>query len=301
MEECIQGIEGQFDDPAAYEIIVADNSTDPGFRLCDDFTAVHPRVTLIQISENRGWVDALNIIIPGIGGEYAVIMHPDVEFTPGCVAGMKAHLDAHPEVGVVAPNLYYPDGSENAVRLLFPSVSVEFRRIFNKITHILTKRKFVVDERLWDHVDDVTVDMVMSVCFMIRSELIQRVAPINPKLWTYYANDCLCARVRDLGFTCKYLAGIRAIHWERFSDTRLYSAKKESEYKSNAIPAAARMEGDRFVFLKEFYSPTAVFAFRALALIEYLLLLLSQVRQPRETRARQSQQIRAAMGAVMRA
>lgn len=297
--QCIDGIERQLAGQPEYEILVADNSTDHEFRLPTDYGATHPHVRVAHLEENRGWVHALNFLIPQANGDLAVIMHPDVCMEPGCLSRIHAFMDAHPRAGLVSPNLYYPNGQENAVRLRFPSVAVEIRRTANIVCHILAKRRPLRGELLWDHQADAQADMLMSVCMIIRRQALAEVGAVDPRLWTYYANDYISARAGRLGWTCHYLADARAIHFERFSDQALYSNGVDSEYKRSGVPAAARMERDRFTFLSTLYWAPTVLVFRMLALVEYCIQLLAQVKRPAKQRAREVRHLRAAIGAIL--
>jgi GT2 family glycosyltransferase len=280
VERCIReiqaGIAGQ---NASCEILIADNSTDSRFCAPADFQL--PTVRITRLTENRGWVDALNCILPAAQGEYVIIMHPDVTLAPGCIAALRSFLQTHPRAGVAAPNLLYPDGNPNSIRLQFPSVSVEARRLANIVCHILSKRRPLRDELLWDHATDVKADMVMSVFMMFRREAVQQIGPVDPNLWTYYANDWLCGRARALGWTCHYVAAARATHWERYSPPDLYSNATASAYKRDPVPVSDRMCRDRFTFLRAFYPLPARAAFRALATIENLVHLAAQLKPGR--------------------
>lgn len=174
VECCIESIETEVGSDT-YEIIVADNSTDPMFRLADSFAELHKRVRLVRLSENRGWIDSLNAILPFATGDYVIIMHPDVTFGGGCLRTLRHFLEANQTAGIVSPNLYYPDGTENRLRLRFPGLRTELRRVLNVIPRAFLKRNAVADEIFWDRSTNSETDMVMSVCMMIRGSVLERV------------------------------------------------------------------------------------------------------------------------------
>lgn len=280
LERCIREIEARVDvGNGDYEILIADNSTDGRFRVPDYFS--HPAVTVTRVAENRGWVDALNRVIPAAKGQFIVIMHPDVTLADGCIAALRSFLETHSRAGVVGPNLVYPDGSLNAIRLQFPRLSVEARRLANIVCHILFRRRPLRDEVLWDHAGDTTTDMVMSVLMMFRRETLAQIGQVHRGLWTYYANDWMCGRARALGWTCHYVAAARATHWERYSPPDLYSDAGASAYKRDPVPVSDRMCRDRFAFLREFYSLPMRAAFGALATVENLVHLAAQLKPGR--------------------
>jgi N-acetylglucosaminyl-diphospho-decaprenol L-rhamnosyltransferase len=279
VERCVREIAAKVPAGERYEILIADNSTDDRFRVPDGFR--HAAVRVTRVTENRGWVDALNRILPEATGRFVVIMHPDVTLDDGCIGALRTFLERHPRTGVVGPDLVYPDGKPNAIRLEFPRLSVEARRLANIVCHIAFNRRPLRDELLWNHAADVTADMVMSVLMMFRREALEQVGPVDPRLWTYYANDWLCGRIRALGWTCHCVAAARATHWERYSPPGLYSDGSTSDYKRDPVPVSDRMCRDRFTFLRSFYPMPVRAAFRALATVENLVHLAAQLKPGR--------------------
>jgi GT2 family glycosyltransferase len=296
LQRCLASIERECAG-SAYETLVAENSTDPRFAVSEEMAARHPHLRLIRLEENRGFIDALNRLVPLAAGEFVVIMHPDVELEPGCLAALGAFLEAHPRAGVVGPDLVDPDGTPDVIRLRFPSVRGELRRVGNVLAHILLRRRPFRAEPRWDRRGDVRADMVMSVMMMFRRQALVDAGPVCPRLWTYYGNDWLCARLGQDGWTCHYVVGARAIHYERNADRRLYSDADCSSYKRSPVPVSDRMEADRLTFLRQFYSRPRLLAFRALLTVEYMVHILAQFKPGRPQRA---QSIRK-FGATIRA
>jgi GT2 family glycosyltransferase len=282
IERCIREIEGNIAGSYDYEILIADNSTDDRFSAPEHFE--HPAVSITRVAENRGWVDALNVVLTKARGRYVVIMHPDVTLADGCIDTLRSFLDLHPRAGVCGPSLVYPDGKCTAIRLEFPSLSVELRRVANMLCHIVCNRRPLRDEKLWDHQSDTAADMIMSVLMMFRRETLLQIGPVHPALWTYYANDWLCGRARAMGWTCHYVAAAQATHWERYSPPDLYSNASASAYKRDPVPVSDRMCRDRFTFLREFYPPLAIAAFGALTTLENLVHLAAQLKPGRANR-----------------
>jgi GT2 family glycosyltransferase len=284
VERCVREIHAHLSPADVYEILIADNSTDDRFRVPAYLAEADPRVTVLRISENCGWVDALNQILPQATGRFIVIMHPDVTFGDGCLDALRALLEATPRAAVAAPSLVYPDGTPNTIRLQFPRLSVEARRLANIAGHILLKYRPLRDEVLWDHRHDIATDMVMSVLMMFRREALMQIGPVDRRLWTYYANDWLCGQARRLGWTCHYVAAARATHWERHSPVGLYSDATSSAYKRDPVPVSDRMCRDRFIFLRSIYSRPRCAAFRVLTSLEQGIHMLAQLKPGRARR-----------------
>jgi GT2 family glycosyltransferase len=284
VERCVRDIRSALRPGETCEVLIADNSTDPRHAAPEDVSSLGPSLRVVRLADNRGWVDALNRLLPEAAGDFIVVMHPDVTPDPGCFATLRGYLEEHPRAAVAAPRLMYPDGSKNSIRLRFPSVAVEARRLVNILCHIAMKVRPLRDEVLWDYASDAQADMVMSVLMVWRREALRQVGLVESRLWTYYANDWLCGRARRLGWTCHYVAAARAVHWERHSPRGLYSDGAGSEYKRDPVPVSDRMCRDRFVFLSEFYSMPVCSAFRVLATAEHLIHLAAQLKPGRSGR-----------------
>jgi GT2 family glycosyltransferase len=279
----VRNISLQFERSSQYEILIADNSCEECGRLTPSSLPEGIPARLFPI-ENTGFVDALNYLIPLTNAEYVTILHPDVELAPGCVAALTTFMEKHPKAGVVGPDLYYPDGSPNKIRLRFPTVASEAKRVANKLSHIVTRRKPLGDEALWDRRSDVSVQTVMSVCMLFRGAVLQQASPIDRHLITYYANDFLCWRVKQLGLTCHYTLAARAVHYERFSPRQHYADSKAMEYKRSGIAANPRMRTDYFRLNSLRCSLGGRLMLRSFALFDDALQLAAQVNRAREGR-----------------
>jgi GT2 family glycosyltransferase len=269
---------------SAYEVLIADNSSDSAHRLSPSSFVEHDKIKVIPLAENRGFVDALNQLLPMARGEYVVIMHPDVELNEGCLEALTAFLQDHPRAGVVSPDLNYPNGQPNRIRLRFPTVTTENRRCCNILTQMLLRRRFMRDEIFWDRQADAQSDMVMSVCMMFRGDTLRAIGPIDRRLVFYYANDFLCGRAGQLGWSCHYVKAARAIHFERYTPRTEYSAGEAMSYKESPIAANPRMRADYCVFLQSFYPLWSRLGLRGLALIEDLIEMAAQFRHPWQRR-----------------
>jgi len=256
------------------EFILGDNSTDSAFRLDDRFDGVAD-VNLTRLPLNEGLVKAVAALVTLAKYKYVVMIHPDVEFRDNCIPQLIAFMETHPKAGIVSPNLVYPDGTDNKIRLRFASPLTECKRVLNLMARGVIKRNIMQDEILWGRKGDAEADMTMSVCMVIRREALQRIGPLNTKLWTYYLNDWLGFKVRQAGYTCHYLCDAVAVHYERFADPTLYSKKGDSAYKTTGIPVEHSMQQDRFVFLRDAHSWAYVLVLKMIMLCEYQFLLFT--------------------------
>jgi len=273
--KCLASIYQQGLDPKAYEILIADNSNDPNFAIDQEFISSHPNVTLYKLVENKGWVNALNHLLSKPRGEIVFIMHPDVEFRPGCINQLTDYLDRNTDVGIVSPDIVYPNGVPTKIRLKFPSICSESKRILNILAHIVSKKHLVTDEILWDRKNDTEADMAMSICLVIRNNLLQIIGQIPDSIKIYYSNDFLSWKTKKLGKKVFYLKDAVCVHYERFSNDKLYSRADDTAYKKTAIPIIDKMEKDKYSFLRFVYPFVYLIIMRLVNTLEYLIHILA--------------------------
>lgn len=279
IEKCLKSIYAQGLKEGSYEILIADNSTDPNFTIDSGFINEHPSVSMHRLKENLGWIHALNCLLPKAKGKVVFIMHPDIEFLPDCINRLKDFLEKNPKVGVVSPDIVYPDRSQTKIRTKFPTINSEFNRMVNILSSIVLKKHFLTDEIFWDHKNDVETDMVMSVCLVIRKDILSAISPIPLTLKVYYSNDYLSLRTKRLGGKIFYLKDAVIIHYERFSSDKLYSVKQDNAYKKTAVPIVDRMERDKYSFLKFLYPFFYLLIMRLVNSFEYLIHVVASVKQ----------------------
>ena len=85
------------------EVIVADNASTDGSQAL--IRADYPEVTLIALSENRGFTGGNNAGITASRGEIVILLNNDTEVAPDWVAEVVATFARHPEAGLVASKM----------------------------------------------------------------------------------------------------------------------------------------------------------------------------------------------------
>jgi hypothetical protein len=70
-------------------------------------------------------------MLNGTGGDYQLVMNPDVELAPDALANAIRWLDANPDVVAVAPAITRPDGTPDFLCKRYPAVLDLFLRGFS--------------------------------------------------------------------------------------------------------------------------------------------------------------------------
>lgn len=146
---------------------------------------------------NIGFGGANNIGIKKsmeLGSEYHIILNPDIIFDSSDFDKMKSFMDRHPEVGMMAPKLIYPDGSPQVTAMMMPTPWDMFgRRLLPKC----------FKDRINEHYELQHCDLTHSRCipnicgcFMfIRTQVLKQSGLFDDRYFMYFEDFDLVRRV----------------------------------------------------------------------------------------------------------
>lgn len=196
--------------------------------------AEFPAVRLIANVENRGFTAANNQGIAVAQGRYVLLLNPDTEVVEDALAVMVAFADAHPDVGVVGPQLLDPDGSVQSSRRRFPTLATAFFEstwlgLFLESAWLgpytvrcVLKRYYVEDQPDGATLD---VDWVKGAALMARRGAIEQVGPLDESFFMYSEELDWCRRFRDAGWRVVYLPTAQIVHYEGRSSEQVLPAR----------------------------------------------------------------------------
>jgi len=226
LRRCLRSIfEAQPASPGVnLEVIVVDNaSTDDSVEVV---RAEFSDVRLIANAGNRGFSAANNQGLAVARGRYVLLLNPDTEVMDGALTTLVAFADAHPDVGVVGPQLLNSDGSIQSSRRRFPTLATAFfestwlqpcapRRVL--------ERYYVLDRSDSETLD---VDWVKGAALMARGRAIAQVGPLDEGFFMYSEELDWCRRFKDAGWRVVYLPDARIVHHEGKSSEQVVPARQ---------------------------------------------------------------------------
>ena len=205
-------------------LALIDNSEDPqtGERVFEigkaRFRDSGVRVILRHGHNNIGYGAAHNLVLHGTGSDYHLVMNPDVEVaTDALLCGVK-WLDAHPDVGALAPAVRGPDGARHYLCKRYPAVLDLFLRGFVPRFLRALFRKRLDRYEMRDLVDvkpprDVLGVPALSGAFMlVRRDAIDRTGGFDPKFFLYFEDYDWSVRLAGVTKTA-YVPSVRIIHY----------------------------------------------------------------------------------------
>ncbi|MGC9318908.1 MAG: glycosyltransferase family 2 protein [Armatimonadota bacterium] len=210
LRACLEAVRAQHT-PPSFEIIVADNaSSDESVAMVREH---FPEVHLIVNEENLGFARACNQTLRAARGRYLLMLNPDTVLQPDALERLVAVADAHPEAGIVAPRLVYPDGSLQYSCRRFPTITAAiFRntllgRLFPNAT---SASRYVMAD--WDHETEQEVDWASGACLLVRREAYEEVGELDEGFVWGSEDVDYCLRMHEAGWTVLYSPVTTVVH-----------------------------------------------------------------------------------------
>jgi N-acetylglucosaminyl-diphospho-decaprenol L-rhamnosyltransferase len=219
LRACLRSL--PLDDPLLEVIVVDAGSGDGSAELV---RTEFPSVQLVASSENLGYSRGNNLGLARARGRYLFVLNPDTVVLPGSLEAMRAYMDAHPPVGVVGPQLLWPDQSVQATRRRFPTLTTAF---FES-----TWLQPLAPRQLLDHFyaadlpagDTQEVDWVVGAALYVRRAAYEQVGGLDEGFFMYSEELDWQRRMRAAGWRCVYLPTARVVHYEARSSAQVPAA-----------------------------------------------------------------------------
>jgi len=209
-----------------------------------------PSVNLIASAENLGYTRGNNLGLRAARGRYLLILNPDTEIMGDALAQMLAYMDAHPTVGLLGPQMLYPDGTVQSTRRRFPMLATSF---FESIwLQPIAPRSLLDHYYARDLADDAVaeVDWVVGAALLVRREAYEQVGGLDEGFFMYSEELDWCRRMKAMGWQVVYFPPARIIHHE---------AKSSAQ-----VPAAThiRFNTSKVRYFRKYHGPLAAGALR---------------------------------------
>jgi GT2 family glycosyltransferase/SAM-dependent methyltransferase len=200
--ECLDMLLGQ-DLPAATEIVVVDDaSSDDTSQVLASYGS-HVRVA--ALAENRGFASACNEGVARSEGRFVVLLNNDTRPTPGWLAALVAHAEAHPEAALVGAKLLWPAGT-----VQHAGVAIDGNK---EVRHIYMG--FPGDHPAVNKTRPFQV--VTAACVLIRREVFEELGGFDPAFTNGYEDVDFCLRAREAGHQVHYCPRSLVYHLESAS------------------------------------------------------------------------------------
>jgi len=210
LEECLTSLFSNH--PACgFEVFVVDNHSRDGSRAL--LERRFPQCTLIGNRKNLGFARAANQAYRINKGKYCLIMNPDLRVLPGSIQRLWDFMESHPDVGIVFPKLYNPDGSLQYSCRTFHTIGTIFLRR-TPLGRLFSNSKILRDHLMmdWDHNTIREVDWALGGCMMVRREAIPGSQLFDERFFLYFEEVDLCYRIKKTPWKVVYNPEAAMIH-----------------------------------------------------------------------------------------
>jgi GT2 family glycosyltransferase len=229
LERCLaslaRAIGGARENHVLTQVTVAliDNSEDreiaaEGMRLArQHFADSGVQLQFLHGHANVGYGVAHNLMLNGTGGDYQLVLNPDVELADDALVNAIRWLDANPDVVAVAPAVTRPDGTPDFLCKRHPAVlDLLLRGFAPRIVRRLFRRRLERYE-LRDVIDPASdkpvpgVPLLSGCCMLVRRKAIDATGGFDPKFFLYFEDYDWSVRLNRIGQTA-YLPTFRVVH-----------------------------------------------------------------------------------------
>ena len=180
-----------------FEVIVIDNNSGDGSaEMLNNFFG--DKIKLIINKHNAGFGAANNLGAKIARGEYLFFLNSDIIAKEDILSGLAKIFESRPEIGILAPRLILPDGSEQKFASgNFPSLA---DLILGKIKKDAAEKKYI------------KIDWVSGAALAIRKNLFDQAGGFDENFFMYFEDIDLCKRVKDISYQVAVLPSITVVH-----------------------------------------------------------------------------------------
>lgn len=200
------------------EIIVVDNASSDGSP--EALRAMYPHITVIDAGKNGGFSFANNIGLRQATGDILMFLNSDTIVAPGVLSRMVEFFSAHPDIGLLGPQLVFPDGRfQQASFRNLPDIRSSFFYLLG-----LERLNIRLGGKPYKDAGDPAVsrkaEALSGAAIMFRRSVYERIGGLDERFFMYGEDLDFCKRAGDAGFGIWYLAEARIIHFGGESSKR---------------------------------------------------------------------------------
>jgi len=206
-----------------YEVIVVNASPEAEIAIPKDL----PYPVRLVSEDNRGYAHAVNKGLAAARGEFVAACNVDLEFGEGALSQAVQYIRRHPDVGVVAPELVFPDGARqySARRFYTWRVAAWARAPWRGRTAAPSfyREHLMMDEPALAPRE---VDWATGAMLVVRRSAMRRADQFfDSRYWLYMEDVDLCVDMWKRGWKVVQLPHLKIVHrYSRASKKTLSTA-----------------------------------------------------------------------------
>ncbi|MDB5729703.1 MAG: glycosyltransferase family 2 protein [Noviherbaspirillum sp.] len=186
--------------PLEIRVTLIDNSpTNKLAEVAREFNAAY-----IHLPQNPGFGAAHNLAIAesiASNAQYHLVLNPDTHFAGNVIPALVAYLEEHHDVGLIMPDIRYPDGSQQHLCKLLPAPYDLLMRRFSPKLYECSGRlaRYELHESGYNKLMNVPA---LSGCFMLlRAAVLREVGGFDERFFMYLEDVDLSRRIGRIART----------------------------------------------------------------------------------------------------
>jgi len=166
---------------------------------------------------NIGYGAAHNLVLHGSGADYHLVLNPDVELAADAILNAVRWMNAHPDVGAIAPSVKRRDGSRDYLVKRKPAVlDLALRGFMPRLGRALFRRRLdryemrdVVDPDPAREIIDIAA--MSGACMLVRRKAIDQTGGFDPRFFLYFEDYDWTMRLNRVARTA-YVPSFEIVH-----------------------------------------------------------------------------------------
>lgn len=211
--------------PYSAQLIVVDNDSSDGTAKLlqthtDDLRYSFNQVKIHLNSHNIGFTAAVNQGLRSCVGDYILLLNPDMILQQDTITVLLEWLRKRPLIGVVAPQLRFPDGRIQPSCRRFPKkLDLLTELLPDRLIRLLRINNWKIIE--FDHANSREVDQPQGAFLLMCEQVLSQVGLLDEQFFMFFSDVDWCRRVKEKNWQIWFVA-----------DTFVYHKKGASVYKN---------------------------------------------------------------------
>ena len=175
-----------------------------------------PQVVLTRNRCNIGFAGAINQALKKTTAPYVFILNPDTAVMDGCLDGLIRLMKENPDVGIVGPRIFEPDGEVQGSARSFPTPLTALFGRSSLLTRLFPNNRITRANILTTGCDGRTpmeVGWVSGAALMVRRKAFQDVGLMDERFFIYWEDADWCRRMWDNGWKVVYYPEPSVVHY----------------------------------------------------------------------------------------
>jgi GT2 family glycosyltransferase len=156
-----------------------------------------PDVVLLPQDANLGFAAANNLAAAQAAGDMLLLLNSDAWLQPDAFGRLATYLGQNPQVGLVAPRLWYPDGRR---QFSWSPTSGVIGEAFQKFRNGLEARSWVHSSVARVVSGAVGRPWFTAACVLVRADAWRSVGGFDERFFMYFEDVDFCLRLENAGW-----------------------------------------------------------------------------------------------------